>query len=127
VQTATNLVVKWPSKQSAKEPWCVPTTCYRGCSFEGQEPWFTDPICPFGQRVGHERTIAVLMENAVRIAWDYLERSGELDDPEVASLVLLSFIEGMIRRGETRTLMLSNRAIDAYRKFKAAQQLARVS
>jgi hypothetical protein len=41
-----------------------------------------------------------------------------LGNPEVASEVLLSSIEGMIRGGETRPLMLSNRAIDAYKKYR---------
>jgi hypothetical protein len=45
------------------------------------------------------------------IAWDYLERTGELGDPEIAGRVLLDAIEGLILRGETRKIMLSNKAI----------------
>jgi hypothetical protein len=33
--------------------------------------------------------LPILMENSIRIAWDYLERTGDLGDPEVASRFLL--------------------------------------
>jgi hypothetical protein len=29
--------------------------------------------------------LPILVENSIQIAWDYLERTGELGDPEVAS------------------------------------------
>ena len=61
----------------------------------------------------------LLMENSIQIAWDYLEATGELGDGEVAARFLVDSVEVMIRRGETRKLALSNRAIDAYRKFRA--------
>lgn len=61
------------------------------------------------------------------IAWDYLERTGELGDPDVASRVLMDSIEGLIRKGERRRLMLSNKAIDAYKRYRADRQLALVS
>ncbi len=60
-----------------------------------------------------------LMENSIQIAWDFLEATGELGDAEVAAWFLADSVEIMIQHGETRKLMLSNRAIDAYRKFKA--------
>ncbi|MBR0691812.1 hypothetical protein [Bradyrhizobium lablabi] len=63
--------------------------------------------------------IPVLVENSFRIAWDYLERVGELGDPYVASSVLLDTMEDMIRHGERRKLLLSNKAIDAYRRFRS--------
>jgi hypothetical protein len=68
--------------------------------------------------------LPILMENSLLIAWDYLERTGELGDPDVASRVLLDSIEGMIRNGELRKLMLSNKAIDAYRRYRADRNLA---
>jgi hypothetical protein len=71
--------------------------------------------------------LPILMENSIQIAWDYLERTGELDDPEVASRVLLESVEIMIRHGERRRLMLSNRAIDAYKRFKSERHLMLVS
>jgi hypothetical protein len=59
-----------------------------------------------------------IVENAIHIAWDYLERTGELGNPEVASELLLREIQDMMRSGEYRPLMLSNRAIDAYKKYR---------
>ena len=61
--------------------------------------------------------LPILMENSIQIAWDYLERTGDLGDPEVASRFLLETVEQMVRKGERRRLLLSNYAIDAYRKF----------
>jgi hypothetical protein len=70
--------------------------------------------------------LPILMENSVQIAWDYLERTGELGEPEVASRFLLDTIEVMVRRGERRRLILSNKAIDAYKQFKRQRRLALV-
>ena len=70
----------------------------------------------------------ILMENAVQIARDYLERTGELGDPEIASRFLLDTVESMVRRGERRRLLLSNKAIEAYRRFRSEHKhLALVS
>jgi hypothetical protein len=63
-------------------------------------------------------TLPVLMENSIQIAWDYLEQTGELEDPEVASRVLLDAVELMVRQGVRSRLVLSNRAIMVYQKFK---------
>jgi hypothetical protein len=72
--------------------------------------------------------LPILMENAIQIAWDYLERSGELGDPEIASRFLLDTVESMVRRGERRRLLLSNKAIDAYQRFHSEHKhLALVS
>lgn len=71
--------------------------------------------------------LSTVMESSLHIAWDYLERTGELGDPEIAGRVLLDAIEGLILRGETRKIMLSNKAIDAYRQFKAERRLTLVS
>ena len=68
-----------------------------------------------------------VLENSFRIAWDYLEATGELGEPEVAASVLLGFIEVMMKKGECRKLLLSNRAIDAYRRWQAKRDFALVS
>jgi hypothetical protein len=60
----------------------------------------------------------ILIENSVQIAWDFLERSGEIDDPDEASRFLVQAVGELVLRGERRRLMLSNRAIDAYRRSK---------
>jgi hypothetical protein len=73
-------------------------------------------------------SVPLLMENSIQIAWDYLEATGELGDAEVAARFLTDAVEIMILRGETRKLMLSNRAIDAYKRFMAERYpLLRVS
>jgi hypothetical protein len=64
--------------------------------------------------------LPILMEKAIEIAWDYLERTGELGDPEEASKFLMNRVEAMIRRGERSRLVLSNKAITAYQQAKAA-------
>jgi hypothetical protein len=59
------------------------------------------------------------VECSIQIAWDYLDRSGELGDPSIASDLLLRSIEQMVRRGERHQLVLSNLAIASYRRFIA--------
>jgi hypothetical protein len=58
-------------------------------------------------------TTPQVLEGSFQIAWDYLDATGELGDPEPAAVFLLDTIEAMMRRGERRKLLLSNRAIDA--------------
>ena len=74
-----------------------------------------------------DEPIPILMESSMMIAWDYLERTGELGDPEIASRVLLDSIEGLIRNGERRKLMLSNKAIAAYQRHRSDRRLSLVS
>jgi hypothetical protein len=61
-----------------------------------------------------------LVENALQIAWDFLEGSGEISDPQETAEFLLRAIAAQVLNGERRTLMLSNRAIDAYRQHQQA-------
>jgi hypothetical protein len=68
-----------------------------------------------------------LMENAIQIAWDYLDRTGELGEPEIAARILMDTVEGMIRKGERRPLMLSNKAIDAYKRVRSERHLVLIS
>lgn len=60
--------------------------------------------------------LPLLMENSIQIAWDYLERTGEIDDGAFTSRFLMTTVEDMIRRGERRKLFLSNKAISAYQQ-----------
>ena len=60
----------------------------------------------------------VLIESSIQIAWDYLERSGELGDAPTAGRFLADTITAMVKRGERRKLMLSNKAIEAYRSYR---------
>ena len=57
-----------------------------------------------------------LFEESFAIAWNTLEATGELRDRESAATFLSSKIITMVRRGEKRRLLLSNRAIDLYRQ-----------
>jgi hypothetical protein len=68
--------------------------------------------------------IPYLMEYAVQIAWDYLERTGQIYDGAFTSRFLLTTVEDMIRQGERRRLLLSNRAITAYERLKQKQKAA---
>ena len=62
--------------------------------------------------------LPLLIESSIEIAWDYLERTGELGDAMVAGHFLNEAIELMVHRGERRRLMLANKAITAYQRFR---------
>jgi hypothetical protein len=62
-----------------------------------------------------------LMESSIQIAWDYLERAGEIDDASFASRFLMNSVQQMIEAGERSRLVLSNRAIVAYQRFRQAR------
>jgi hypothetical protein len=72
-------------------------------------------------------TAPQILENSFRIAWDYLEATGELRTPEADSQFLLDAIDRMMRKGEYRKLLLSNRAIEAYKRRPARESLTLVS
>jgi hypothetical protein len=62
--------------------------------------------------------LPLLIDSSIEIAWDYLNRTGELGDAIVAGRFLSDSIELMVRRGERRRLMLANKAIAAYQQFR---------
>jgi hypothetical protein len=68
--------------------------------------------------------LPILTETSIQIAWDYLDRTGDLGDPDIASRFLVYAVEQMIQRGERRRLMLSNRAIDSYKRYRVQRGLA---
>jgi hypothetical protein len=63
-------------------------------------------------------SLSQLLEESFQIAWEYLERAGELGDGAMASRFLSDTIETMIRRGQRSRLLLSNRAISAYQRIQ---------
>jgi hypothetical protein len=65
-----------------------------------------------------------LKEYAVQIAWDYLEQTGEIDDVAFANRFLMNSIDRMIEAGERSLLVLSNKAIIAYQRFKQTRSAA---
>jgi hypothetical protein len=69
--------------------------------------------------------ISQLVENAFMIAWEFLQATGELDEPEASARELLDTIEAMIQRGERRRLLLANVAIDVYKRNRRRDQVRR--
>jgi hypothetical protein len=65
-------------------------------------------------------SLSQLLEDSFQIAWEYLERMGELGDAAAASRFLSDTIEAMIRRGQRNRLALSNRAISAYQRHRSS-------
>lgn len=63
-------------------------------------------------------SLPVLIENSVQIAWDLLELSGEIADPVEVSKSLQQAVVDFVMNGERRRMMLSNKAITEYKKFK---------
>ena len=59
-----------------------------------------------------------LIESSIQIAWNYLERTGEIGNASEASRFLLRTVDEMVRKGEHRKLMLANRAIEAYQRHR---------
>ena len=82
--------------------------------------------CRDGTRVGRIRfptmsvSLSQLLEESFQIAWEYLERTGELGDAAAASRFLSDTIETMIRRGQRSRLALSNRAIITYQRHRSS-------
>jgi hypothetical protein len=68
-------------------------------------------------------SLSALLEQSFAIAWDYLEATGELENREVATRFLVDHIDTMIASGERRKLVLSNRAIDAYKQLTSKRLL----
>ncbi len=60
--------------------------------------------------------LPTIIESSLQIAWDFLGGSGEIADPQQTAEFLIRNIQSQMLSGERRTLMLSNRAIDAYRQ-----------
>jgi hypothetical protein len=66
-------------------------------------------------------SLSQLLEESFQIAWEYLDRTGELGDGAAAASRFLSdAIETMIRRGQRSRLALSNRAISAYQRHRSS-------
>lgn len=77
----------------------------------------------FGRFCPMSEPLPILIQNSLNIAWNFLLRSGEITDPEEVSHFLLETINDLVLKGERRRLMLSNKAISEYRKFKAQKKV----
>ncbi len=67
-----------------------------------------------------------LRQEAWAIAWDYLSRSGQIQNPTIANLALAKAMSDLLRRGEVNRLRLANKAIAVYEK-RLADSLIEVS
>ncbi len=74
-------------------------------------PWFRDDAPP------------QLLEESVRIAADFLERTGEIDDPVETGQFLVNKIQFMMSQGQRNRLLLANRAISAWQKYRKARTI----
>jgi hypothetical protein len=63
----------------------------------------------------------LLLEESVRIAVNFLERTGEVDDVGETCQFLVNKVGFMIAQGERNRLLLSNRAITAYQHYRKAR------
>ncbi len=63
----------------------------------------------------------LLLEESVKIAIDFLERTGEVDDISETCQFLVNKVGFMIAQGERNRLLLSNRAIMAYQRYRKAR------
>lgn len=66
---------------------------------------------------------SLLLDEAVRIAIDFLDRTGEIDDIGEASQFLVNKVGFMIAQGQRNRLLLANRAIAAYQRYRKARTL----
>jgi hypothetical protein len=73
--------------------------------------WFRDDANP-----------QLLME-ARQIAWEFLERSGDIDCPGEVNQFLTGKIEQMIGQGQRSRPALSNRAIAAFTEYRRARTI----
>jgi hypothetical protein len=59
--------------------------------------------------------LPVIVETSLQIAWDHLDTTGAISDEQQAAEFRLGNIQRQVLGGERRLLMLSNRAIEAFR------------
>ena len=67
-------------------------------------------------RMTDTNLLPTLVENSLQIAWDFLDGVGEIGDRQRTAEFLLQNIKTQILRGEGRALLLSNRAIESFRR-----------
>ena len=65
----------------------------------------------------------LLLENAVQIALDYLDRAGEIDDYAETCQFLVSKVEFMMKQGQRNKLVLANRAISAFERDRNSRTI----
>jgi hypothetical protein len=73
--------------------------------------WFRDDATRF------------LLEGAVQIALNYVQRAGEIDDYTETCRFLVERVEFMIRQGHRNRLLLANRAISQFQRYRRARTI----
>ena len=73
--------------------------------------WFRDDVPP------------QLLDEAVQIAADFLDRTGQIDDRVEAGEFLVNKIQFMISQGQRNRLLLANRAIAAFERYREARTI----
>jgi hypothetical protein len=66
---------------------------------------------------------ASLLEDAVQIAYNFLARSGEIDDSMDAVGFLADNVHFMISQGQRNRIALANRAIAAYQRCRKSRTI----
>jgi hypothetical protein len=107
--------------------WNIGTSRLRVCSGRTLSKAYRKERCgPDERLLVMNETLPSLFESSFRIAWDYLA-TGELGNPDTAARHLLDTIETMIRHGERRRLLLANRSIASYQRFRAERGMSLAS
>jgi hypothetical protein len=70
-----------------------------------------------------DRTSSEVLEEAVNIAWLYLQRTGDLGDGNAAAVFLSNTIERMMHQGQRNRMFLANKALIRYRAFKESNKV----
>lgn len=65
----------------------------------------------------------LLLDEAVKIAVDFLDRTGEIDNPREACQFLQEKVAFMISQGQRSRLLLANRAIASYQCYRKARTI----
>lgn len=65
----------------------------------------------------------LLLDESVKIAVDFLDRTGEIDDLDETCRFLVNKVSFMIAQGERNRLLLANRAIAAYQRYRKTRTL----
>ena len=66
---------------------------------------------------------ALLEADAIQIALNYLHRAGEIDDFTETCRFLSDHVQQMLRQGQRSRLVLSNRAIAAFQRYRTSRTI----
>jgi hypothetical protein len=62
-----------------------------------------------------------LLDESVKIAVDFLDRTGEIDDLAETCQLLTNQVGFMMAQGQRNRLLLANRAIAAYQRYRRSR------